>query len=141
MPLIHRDTDYAVRVLVRLAVEKGVRSVPELAQAEDAPVEFLRKIMQRLQHAGLVRSRRGPFGGYELARNPSGVTLLQVVQAVQGDVLVNQCLGWGGPCPREGTCPLRPRLEEIQQELTGRLSEITLAQIAADAVGAAGNNP
>jgi len=68
MPVIHRDTDYALRALAQLARTGEVMSVSALAEAEHVPQDFLRKIMQKLQGAHLVQSTQGPLGGYSLRR-------------------------------------------------------------------------
>ena len=78
MPIIRRETDYALRALTRLALDGGSLAVSTLAEEEDVPPEFLRKIMQRLNQAGIVESSQGPFGGYRLARarsRPCGCVL------------------------------------------------------------------
>lgn len=130
MPIIHRDTDYAVRALAHLAQTDGVVAVSALAESVNVPQDFLRKIMQRLQRARLVRSAQGPLGGYALRKAAEGVTLLDVVTAVQGPVALNACLEDRGICRSVKVCALRHKLVSVQKDLNSWLEGITLADVA-----------
>ncbi len=130
MPLINRDTDYAVRALTRLGRTGEVTAVSELAEAEGAPEVFLRKIMQKLNRAGIVESRQGPFGGYRLSKHPRDVTVLDVLEAVQGPIQVNLCFGRPDSCSKVNSCPLRRHLSRLSQSINGWLEQITLADVS-----------
>lgn len=139
MAVIRRETDYALRALARLAgEEEGYLSVSALAEEADVSVMFLRKIMQRLHRAHIVASRQGPFGGYRLARPAREISLLDVLEAVQGPLVVNECFESPGICGRTGTCLVRRELGKLADGLTGRLAEITMDQLAAGAVAEKG---
>jgi len=81
--------DYAVRAVVELAgsSQKSPRKVDEVAQAQDIPVSFLENILTQLRSAGVVRSQRGPEGGYWLANPPEEVNLAHVIRAVEGPLV------------------------------------------------------
>ena len=81
--------DYAVRAVVELASgsQDAPRKVDEVAQAQGIPVSFLENILTQLRSAGLVRSQRGPEGGYWLAHPPEEVNLAQVIRAVEGPLV------------------------------------------------------
>jgi Rrf2 family protein len=81
--------DYAVRAVVELASgsQSSPRKVDEVAQAQGIPVSFLENILTQLRSAGLVRSQRGPEGGYWLAHPPEEVNLAQVIRAVEGPLV------------------------------------------------------
>lgn len=81
--------DYAVRAVVELACgeREKPRKVDDLAQAQGIPVSFLENILTQLRSAGLVRSQRGPEGGYWLAHPPEEVNLAQVIRAVEGPLV------------------------------------------------------
>ena len=82
---VSAKTDYAVRALLELAVAgEGPVKGERLAQAQDIPLKFLENILTDLRHAGIVRAQRGAEGGYWLARAPAGVTLGEVIRAVDG---------------------------------------------------------
>ena len=129
MAIIKRETDYALRVLVRLAGTEEVLPVSELAAGEEVPELFLRKIMQRLHRAGILESRQGPFGGYRLARPASDVSLLYVIETVQGPLVMNECLGTPEICRRIRNCPVRAQLSCVQVELNARLGEVSIADV------------
>ena len=81
--------DYAVRAVIELAGsnQSSPRKVDEVAQAQGIPVSFLENILTQLRSSGIVRSQRGPEGGYWLAHPPEEVTLAQVIRAVEGPLV------------------------------------------------------
>ena len=127
MALITRETDYALRALARLALAEGNMPVSKLAESEDIPTVFLRKIMQRLQKAGFVTSRQGALGGYKLVVAPEELTMLSVVEAVQGPVAVNACFTEEGICARIDWCPFREKLEKLQEGVNEHLNGALLS--------------
>ena len=130
---ISRKTDYALRMLAALAsAPAGVVSVRSAAQGNGVPYSFARSIQHDLVQAGIVRSLRGSRGGMSLAVDPAAVTLLQVVEAVQGPVEVSSCATVGpdgGVCPRATTCCFNPIWAGAQELLASYLSSVTLAQV------------
>ena len=81
--------DYAVRAVVELAHSSQdlPRKVDEVAQAQGIPVSFLENILTQLRSSGIVRSQRGPAGGYWLARQPDQVNLADIIRAVEGPLV------------------------------------------------------
>jgi Rrf2 family protein len=81
--------DYAVRAVVELAgsAQGSPRKVDEVAQAQHIPVSFLENILTQLRSSGIVRSQRGPEGGYWLAQPPEQVTLADIIRAVEGPLV------------------------------------------------------
>jgi Rrf2 family protein len=81
--------DYAVRAVVELAgsAQDSPRKVDQVAQAQNIPVSFLENILTQLRSSGIVRSQRGPEGGYWLARPPEEVNLAQIIRAVEGPLV------------------------------------------------------
>lgn len=138
MAIIKRETDYALRVLAKLAQEDDCLPVSLLAQEEEVPEEFLRKIMQRLQRAGIVQSRQGPFGGYILARPAQEVTALDVVEAVQGPLVMNECFTEPEICGRVEFCAFRKRLGQLQIRLNALLDEVRLGDVIREVPSEAG---
>ena len=129
MALINRDTDYAVRALVLLAGRGGVVPVSVLAEDQRVPEHFLRKIMQKLHRAGIVRSRQGAAGGYELALPSGEVSLRRVIEVIQGPVIVNACLADPDMCVHRRKCPVRPALVSLQEEIEARLDGLRLGDV------------
>ncbi|MGI5820386.1 MAG: RrF2 family transcriptional regulator [Armatimonadota bacterium] len=133
MELIKRNTGYGLRALLHMAAHRDVEAftAEELAEAADTSTDFMHKIMRSLRDAGIVSARRGPSGGFSFERDPDTVTLLEVVDAVQGPFNVNRCVIGLGVCPRSGSCRLRPTWLRIQDELEAGLSAQTIGEIAA----------
>lgn len=131
MELIGADTDYAMRALVYLALnrDKGPVATKTLAGAQDIPVEFAYKILQKLTRAGLTGRRMGAHGGFVLGRDPEHISLLEVIQAIQGPVAVRKCCLGLDNCPRSPSCIVMPKLEKLQVSLKKSLKDITLAKV------------
>ena len=81
--------DYAVRAIVELAgsSQESPRKVDDVAQAQGIPVSFLENILTQLRSSGLVRSQRGPEGGYWLAHAPEDLSLARIIRAVEGPLV------------------------------------------------------
>lgn len=129
---ITRATDYAVRVMVELAsLPEGQKvQLNTLAKATGVRQTFLSKILQRLVHQGLVRSHRGTGGGFCLKALPASVTLLQVIEAMEGPTQLNVCLGDTPGCERKSWCAVHPVWHNAQASLTQVLGGVSIAQLA-----------
>lgn len=141
MELVRRDTGYGLRALIHMARTDadGTFTAEELARVAATSEDFMHKIMRALRDAGIVKARRGPAGGFRLAHDPAEITLLEVVLAVQGPIVVNRCVIGLDVCERSVTCPLRPTWTRVQEELEAGLGSVTLGDIAAvSAVAACG---
>jgi Rrf2 family protein len=106
-------------------------SVRRIAASMTIPARFLPQVMQDLVRAGLVDGRMGRTGGYRLARVPAAISLLDVIDAVEGDSRRATCVLRGGPCGRDGYCAVHHVFFEAQEAMLDRLSEATLAEMAA----------
>jgi Rrf2 family protein len=127
-----RRGDYAVRAMLALAGgSAGVpMSVRAIATTMDIPAAFLPRVMGELARAGLVASRTGRHGGYALARPPAAISLLEVIEAVEGDARRQACVLRGGPCGRDGYCQVHGVFLGAQQALLDRLEGASLADVA-----------
>ena len=133
---ITRATDYAVRVMIHLAsLPHGsrVRHL-ELSQATGVSVHFLSKVLQQLVRSGVIRSQRGSGGGFSLAVAPERVSLLNIVEAMEGPVHLNQCLEEGPSCERKSWCPAHRIWADAQTAVVQTLGAATIASLAAQAV-------
>lgn len=134
--MIRRNTEYAIRALVHLAACKGeVVSAKEIAEAQDIPIEFLQKILQRLGRAGLVVSHRGAAGGFSLARKPSEINLLEVITVMQGCPAVNKCFLGREACERAPTCKLKYNWLVLEQKISEFLADVTLQDLVDQLLG------
>ena len=127
-----RQADYAVRVLLDLSVRPDrVSRTGEIARRQRIPPAFLRKIVQTLARTGFVRTVRGADGGVRLLREPAGITLRQVIEAVEGPVRLNRCLIRRGECALDRICPVHPVWQHIQDVMVRELDAVTFAQLGA----------
>lgn len=131
---VTRAADYAVRVMVHLAtLPFGQRSTrDELAASGEVPGHFLSKILQTLSRSGLITSHRGASGGFSLAKPAESVTLLDVVEAVDGPIQLNVCVVSGPGCNRQTWCAVHEVWAEAQNALTSVLRGATLARLASE---------
>ena len=92
MLAMSRKSDYALVALAELAARDGEKcSAAGIAQATDAPESLIRNVLKNLTRAGLLLSERGPFGGYMLAREPDRISVLEVLEAVDGPISLARC--------------------------------------------------
>lgn len=120
--------DYAVRVMLALARAREGRlvSVRRLAEEMAIPVRFLPQVMSNLTAAGLVRAETGRSGGYRLARPAATITLLDVVEAVEGDSRRRSCVLRGGPCGLDGFCDVHDVFFSAQDAMLAELAGAVL---------------
>ena len=129
---ITRQADYAVRA-VHYLTELGPGSraaTSQIADKKHIPPSFLAKIISQLSVAGLLHTSRGARGGVSLARDPEEISLLDVVEAIDGPILLNECVVDSGACTFTEDCPMRPIWRDAQKDLVGRLDNTSFAEIA-----------
>ena len=128
---ITQQADYAVRAILDLTLRpNGERaSCEEIARRQGIPVAFLTKICSRLAADGFVQSQRGVNGGVWLARPAQEITLLEVVEAIDGPILLNECVSPNGACTFGDDCPMKPIWCDTQAELVQRLKTATFANL------------
>ncbi|MFN2216779.1 MAG: RrF2 family transcriptional regulator [Anaerolineales bacterium] len=150
---ITRQADYAVRAVRHLAIlekqyleenpemksveparrrkdEKNMAATSLIAKEQDIPASFLAKIISTLLKARILETSRGARGGVSLARPPEEITLLEVVEAIDGPILLNECVDESSNCTNEEDCPLKPIWSEAQAVLVDKLRSTTFDQIS-----------
>jgi len=127
---ITRQADYAVRAVLYLAKMGSERraATSQIAEEQQIPPSFLAKIVSQLSVAGLLQTSRGARGGVSLARTPEKISLLEVVEAIDGPILLNECVAENGSCTFEDDCPISPVWCEAQSELVQNLRTSTFDQ-------------
>ncbi len=122
---ITKQADYAIRAVLYLAQQEPGQRIPtsKIAKSQHIPPSFLAKIISQLSIAGLLNTSRGARGGVMLARDPQELTLLDVVEAIDGPIRLNSCVGDDGYCAFKETCPLSDIWNDAQQVLVKRLRE------------------
>ena len=132
---ITRATDYAVRVMIHLAsLPPGAKlQQAELSRATDVSGHFLSKVLQQLVRSQFIRSQRGSGGGFALAVAASGVSLLDVVEAIEGPVRLDLCIEEGPSCDRKSGCPAHEVWADAQAALVKVLAAASIASLAGNA--------
>ena len=129
---ITRQADYAVRAVLHLASNGDQRTATSaIAEEQHIPPSFLAKIVSQLSIAGLLHTSRGARGGVTLAREAKDITLLEVIEAIDGPIQLNECVGDNRSCDFDANCPLRPVWCDAQEELVGRLKNTNFADMIA----------
>ncbi len=119
---ISNATGYSLRVVLALVQShenNGVMTITEIAAAREIPEAFLRKLLRSLINAGIVESKRGYSGGIRLARPPADITVLDVVEAVEGKMGLNECVTKPSICEFVEECPMH----EVWMETTDRVRD------------------
>ena len=132
---ITRQADYAARAVFYLAqVGNGMRvSTSQISKEQKIPPSFLAKIISQLSIAGLLHTLCGAHGGVTLAHEPANITLLDVIEAIDGPLQLNICVGGEGDCPFEENCPIQSVWCKAQNELLETLKNTNFAQLVARA--------
>lgn len=133
--MIAQKTRYALRSLLFLVEEGGAAPVQmgRIAATQRVPPKYLELIMLDLKKAGLVRSIRGPKGGYALARSPAEISFGAIVRAMEGPIALVSCASVNfyapcGDCHDEETCAIRRAFSILRDQSTALLDSISLAQ-------------
>lgn len=133
-----RQTDYAMRAVLYLATSP-LASIRQIAEAQHVPQEYLAKILQKLARAGIVTTHRGVGGGVSLARVPEKISMLDVIEAIEGKVALNRCFVRPLECPREKFCAMHDELDRIGASLASMFAKVNFARLARNE--AAGTKP
>lgn len=124
---ITKQADYALRAMMYLAkADQNQRSsTSQIAREQHIPSSFLAKIISQLSIAGLITTSRGARGGVSLARKPEEISVLEVVEAIDGPIVINDCTISLAACPFGEDCPLQPIWCDVQNQLVERLRTTT----------------
>jgi Rrf2 family protein len=133
---ITRQADYAVRAMVYLAQLGPAQraATGQIAKEKSIPPSFLAKIVSQLSVAGLLQTSRGARGGVSLAKPAEEISLLDVVEAIDGPIMLNDCVGENLSCDYDEDCPLKPVWCDAQKLLLDQLSKANFAQFVKAAV-------
>ncbi len=128
---ITRQADYALRAILYLARREGNQKAPtsQIAEFQEIPPSFLAKIISQLSIAGIINTSRGAHGGVSLARKPEEISLLDVVEAIDGPITLNECTKDPSICSFGESCPIHDVWCETQADLVKRLSQSTFDKL------------
>ena len=135
--MIAQKTRYALRSLLFLAEEQGGTPVQlaRIAETQRVPPKYLELIMLDLKKAGLVKSARGPKGGYRLAREAQNISFGEIVRTMEGPIALVSCASVNyyapcGDCHDEATCAIRRAFSILRDQSAQLLEGISLEQAA-----------
>jgi Rrf2 family protein len=130
---ITRQADYALRAMLYLARQYGDKdtraATSQIAEDQEIPASFLAKIISQLSIAGLIQTSRGAKGGVRLARKPEDVSLLEVVEAIDGPITLNECVHDPSVCSFGDNCPIHAIWCQAKAELVRKLKEATFDKL------------
>lgn len=122
---------YGLRVLLDIALHHGTGTVAlrDIARRQDISQKYLWQVINPLKAAGILHATRGAHGGYALARPPEQITLLDVVNTLEGPVSVVDCVAAPDTCDRSASCTAREAWSAVDAKLTAALRSITLQSL------------
>ena len=127
-----RSAEYAIRALVCLAAvpDGKYAMVKNIAEQEDIPSHFLAKILQQLARKGLLRSSKGPTGGFALRVDPKEIRLVDIVEVLDGLAPYQQCASGLSECSDEMPCPMHDSWTNLRSRIMDYLERNTIADLA-----------
>ena len=139
MLVVTRQADYALRASVEMAqIPFGERiSTAAVARRANVPLPFLAKIVSELVTRGILKTTRGLGGGVSLARPAKTISMLEIIVAIDGPVLLNTCVFEPQSCKQSSTCSVCEAFTEAQHRLVADLGAVSLEWLATRAVGRA----
>jgi len=132
MMCLSHTTGYALRALACLeSIDRRPCFIRDMAECTGVPRPYLARIINRLAHKGIVSAKRGYHGGVTLIRPAREVTLLEVVEALEGEEWIGPCLLGMGACKTGFICPTKDFWNELRDQIKAKLAQTTLADLTA----------
>ena len=131
---LSKKTDYALIALKALVLsERGTScSAREIAARYNIPVELMAKVLQRLSRRGLLESHKGTSGGYRLSRPASRISVADVIQSIDGPIMVTACSDDDASCDQYAKCNVRHPLWRLKDRIVQSLVAFTIHELASD---------
>lgn len=126
---LSRRSDYGLQAIFVLAQSSGVVSAKQIARKHNLPVAFVKKLLQRLCRAGLVKASVGKQGGYALARPPEKISIRELLEALEGDLALVSCLAPDHECDLADGCTAQRIWAQIDHKIQEALESISLKDI------------
>jgi Rrf2 family protein len=136
---LSKKADYALIALSYMAApgRRAIVTAREVAERHAIPVELLAKVLQRLVHAGVLTSIQGINGGYRLARAPGAINVTQVVEAIDGPLMLTACDDQSDSCGQFLKCNIRDPLHRIRERIVTALDGCSIEELAGRAADGA----
>jgi FeS assembly SUF system regulator len=131
---LSKKSDYALIAVKHIATHgTGSHSASDIADIYGISAPLLAKVLQRLAKNGIVTARHGSAGGYQLARHPKDISALEVINAVDGPMMITSCITSHGACGQSTTCTVREPLRKVNDSILNVLRTVTISQMSEDA--------
>ncbi len=129
---INMETDYALRIMRCLGKRGTTTDAKTIAEETDVPGRFTLKILGKLSNGGVIVSHKGAGGGYELSRPANMITLRQIIEIIEGPLVISRCLSADFVCRHDGegdtcSCYFNRVFDEINMMIAAKLDNVTLA--------------
>jgi Rrf2 family transcriptional regulator, iron-sulfur cluster assembly transcription factor len=130
--IFSRQCDYALQAVLYLALrpEGELTPIRQLADRVGIPYHFLGKILQKLTRKGLLRSQKGPGGGFSLGMKPREITLFRIVEAIDGVEFTKACVLGFRDCSGKSPCSVHETWAGLRQGISAMLAERTVSELA-----------
>ncbi len=127
---VSRTLDYAVRCLIHMGGDPGSKfGMREISETQHIPQNYLAKIMRRLVNRGILRSKVGPDGGYMLRKAPYELSLREVYEAIEGEIMIVDCMDDSGPCALYESCGQLPLWDKLKVSMIRILEDTTIGDM------------
>jgi Rrf2 family transcriptional regulator, iron-sulfur cluster assembly transcription factor len=132
--IFSRQCEYALQAVLYIAAKQddGYTDIKEISDKLDIPHHFLAKILQNLSKNGLLRSQKGPSGGFALGSGPEQITLYQIVEAIDGDAFLTKCVLGLPVCGSDNPCPIHEQWGRMRESIHSMLAGKTIEEMVRD---------
>jgi Rrf2 family protein len=129
---LSKKADYGLIAVKHLAMHRQQHacSANEIAEEYGISVTLMAKVLQKLARYGLVGAKHGSSGGYQLAKEPSQISALDVISAIDGPVLITSCVTSHGACDATDRCTVREPLRKVNESILTVLGTVTISQMS-----------
>lgn len=130
---ITQEADYALRIVSLLAVSETICGAGDISERTGVPERFAHKILRKLLQGGIVRSYTGAKGGYLLLRDPHELSMLDVIEQIDGPLEISKCADDGYICSKNGTCKTECTYHQvfrkISADIADKMRKLTIAEL------------
>ena len=131
---LSKKADYGLIAVKHLALhrEEHACSASEIAEEYGISATLMAKVLQKLAHKSIVAAKHGSSGGYQLSKEPSQISALDVISAIDGPVLITSCVTNHGNCDATERCSVKEPLRRVNESILGVLGSVTIAHMSED---------
>jgi Rrf2 family protein len=131
---LSKKADYGLIAMKHLANhrEQHACSAGEIAEEYGISATLMAKVLQKLARQNLVAAKHGSNGGYQLSKEPSRISALEVITAIDGPVLITSCVTSHGACDATERCSIKEPLRRVNESILGVLGTVSIAQLSED---------